>query len=155
MASVTKDWLEAVAVKDPHGCWLWPRAKIKPMGYGVLRIGRGAGVLYYLHRLAWELWKGPIPEKLCVLHRCDVASCYNPDHLFLGSRRDNNEDRDSKGRTRKGEKHADSILTVGDVIAMRERHRNGERTCDLAKVFGICRQAVYDVVARRNWKHVP
>jgi len=54
----------------------------------------------YAHRLAWAEANGPIPEGMAVLHRCDVRTCVNVEHLFLGTLIDNNMDRDRKGRTR-------------------------------------------------------
>jgi len=80
--------------KGPE-CWLWT-APTDTKGYGQLRVG---GRLVMAHRLSWELANGAIPEGLCVLHRCDVAACVNPGHLFLGTKGDNNTDRHRKGRT--------------------------------------------------------
>lgn len=90
-----------------------------------------------------------------VLHRCDVRRCFNPEHLFLGTHKDNMEDRDSKGRVRHGEDHADAVLTTEQVIEIRRRYKEGERKCDLSDVFGISRQGIYCIVNHRNWKHVP
>jgi hypothetical protein len=44
------------------------------------------------------LFIGPIPDGICVLHRCDVKPCFNPDHLFLGTKGENNADTTAKGR---------------------------------------------------------
>lgn len=48
----------------------------------------------------WEQANGPIPKGMCVLHRCDVRHCVNPNHLWLGTQRENIADRDAKGRNR-------------------------------------------------------
>ncbi len=76
-------------------CWLW-RGVLKPNGYG--NFGRARSDTVYAHRFSFELTRSRIPAGLCVLHRCDVRSCVRPDHLFLGTQRDNAEDRDAKGR---------------------------------------------------------
>lgn len=56
------------------------------------------GRMRLAHRVAWMITNGPIPDGLCVLHRCDNPPCVNPAHLFLGTVQDNNADRDAKGR---------------------------------------------------------
>ena len=76
-------------------CWLWQGATYCRMHYGCLGIG---GRTTRAHRFSWELHNGPIPDGLCVLHRCDVPRCVNPDHLFLGTKLDNMKDRTAKGR---------------------------------------------------------
>ena len=77
-------------------CWLWQPGKDKD-GYGKIKV---AGKHLRAHRLSYELYVGPIPESVMVLHRCDVPGCVNPDHLWLGTALDNNRDRDQKGRNR-------------------------------------------------------
>src|SRR5258708_7030756 len=72
------------------GCWLWMRC-VDDGGYG--KIG---GEL--AHRISWTAFIGPIPDDLCVLHHCDTPCCVRPDHLFLGDRKINAEDRETKGR---------------------------------------------------------
>ena len=98
-AFVARFWRKVA--KHSSGCWLWYGAR-NGNGYGVC----GAGGLKWLaHRVAWELSCGPIPEGgdyhgTCVLHRCDVPLCVNPDHLFLGTQADNMRDKAEKGRGR-------------------------------------------------------
>jgi hypothetical protein len=81
---------EKVVAISESGCWLWTGA-LTEYGYG--RIGAG-----YVHRLSYQSSKGTIPSGMCVCHTCDVRSCVNPEHLWLGTISDNTADRDKKGR---------------------------------------------------------
>jgi hypothetical protein len=80
------------------GCWLWQGDKWARPEHGYGRIWLN-GRRVKAHRVAWELYVGPIPPGQHVLHKCDVRLCVNPEHLFLGTKIDNNTDRDQKGRT--------------------------------------------------------
>ncbi len=86
------------------GCWIWTKSK-DSCGYGHTSVRKR---IIKAHRLSWIIHFGPIPELtsgdrgvMQVCHSCDVPACVNPNHLFLGSARDNARDADSKGR-RKG-----------------------------------------------------
>jgi len=86
---------------QPHlgPCWVWLGYK-NPKGYGQINLGRPRK-LRLVHCLSWELAYGPLPVGLCVLHHCDTPACVRPDHLFLGTRVDNNADMRAKGRASK------------------------------------------------------
>lgn len=76
------------------GCWLW-KGFVHKNGYGEMSYhGDGKRV----HRLSYFLFKGPIPEGMDVCHACDVRHCVNPDHLWIGTRKQNMEDCSSKRR---------------------------------------------------------
>lgn len=82
------------------GCWLW-LGMVGDSGYGKIAIGSrsdGSRRIVPTHRLAWELANGPIPHGQCCLHRCDQRLCLSLDHLFLGTRRENQMDMASKWR---------------------------------------------------------
>lgn len=96
---------------------------------------------------------------MCVLHRCDNPPCVNPNHLFLGTKADNNHDRDSKGRSRggslPGEQHPGSRLSREQVLVIRLRASEGVAQQDLAKEYGVSYQHISDLVLRKRWAHIP
>jgi hypothetical protein len=90
-----RERLEVSTVPEPNsGCLLW-LGSVSGSGYGRIRIN---GVAVSTHRAAWESVNSPIPTGLVVCHKCDVRSCCNPAHLFLGTHKDNAADKVRKGR---------------------------------------------------------
>lgn len=95
MAGVGWDVIERHIERIPFsGCWVWMGA-LQGKGYANTDTFRNTK---RGHRVTYELRNGPIPNGLMVLHRCDVRCCVNPDHLFVGTARDNILDAISKGR---------------------------------------------------------
>lgn len=136
------------------GCWEWFAAK-DHFGYG--QIGRyGRRNLIRAHRLSWLLFNGPIPDSLCVLHRCDNPSCVNPNHLFLGTKKDNAIDKAKKGRSYspRGETNGRAILNEKKVKSIRKFHKNGILCKDLSLMFNTPVSTIYKVVYRVTWKHI-
>lgn len=127
------------------GCWLWTDAPGRG-GYGRLFVN---GADRKAHRVSYEIHKGPVPQGLQVLHRCDTPACVNPAHLWLGTIADNARDRDAKGRQAKGEDAGPAKLTLEDVLEIKA---SPERNFVLAERFGVSRTAISLIRRGKNWK---
>lgn len=131
------------------GCWEWTAYR-KPDGYGRFNFN---GRMCLAHRAAWLLLKGPIPDKLLVLHSCDNRRCVNPDHLFLGTQKDNMDDmlRKDRGVFVRGERIGTAKLTAEAVREIRTSPKTGGQ---LAREYGLSKTAVNNVRAGKTWTHV-
>jgi hypothetical protein len=124
-------------------------------------------------RLAFEYAIGPVPLGHDVCHKCDNPPCVNPDHLFAGTRAENNADMVAKGRARRvhgrftgkrgpgsvppyrrGEAHPGARLTEDAVRRIRAMHESGSAQRAIARQIGVSATAVRDVVSGRTWRHV-
>lgn len=139
-------------VNKTDGCWLWTAGKFH-YGHGQFWLNESRPN-ERAHRLAWEDRNGPIPEGLCVCHKCDTPACVNPDHLFLGTQGDNNADRNAKGRTCIGTRHPSSKLTedaVRKIHSLREARLSQRR---ISKAVGVSQTLVWRVLSGRSWGQV-
>lgn len=110
-----------VALIPFHTCWEWT-GKRSWNGYGRTSINRrqtGA------HQMSWEIHNGKIPDGMCVLHKCDNRGCVNPNHLFLGTKKDNTKDMMNKGRGMKGVFRVFNCKHCGKPKEL----RNGQKIC--------------------------
>lgn len=160
-------------VEKGDGCWRWT-GKPSSAGYG--RVGVGKRRVVFAHRRAWELTHGPVPDGMCVLHRCDNPICVRPDHLFLGTRGDNARDMASKGRAhlqrrphamagdkhwsrqkptlvRRGEDHHQAKLAAADAVAIRNAFADGATHAALAAQYGVSEGTIGFIVKGTTWKH--
>lgn len=87
--------LQKIVIQD-NDCWIYQGGK-NNIGYGMIRDGKK---MRTTHRVSYEQHKGPIPHGLCVMHSCDNPICVNPDHLSLGTMKDNMHDMINKGRAK-------------------------------------------------------
>jgi hypothetical protein len=106
------------------GCWLWTGAATIA-GYGSITVD---SIQTGAHRYMWALHNGPIPSGAFICHRCDTPSCVNPDHLFVGTPRDNTRDMWRKGRARLG----DNMLRA---TAVASRNRSARTHCNHGHAF--------------------
>lgn len=114
-------WLY-VDIRKPNDCWNWT-GYIGSGGYGRYRM-RSLKKIWSAHRFAYIIIHKSIPPKMLILHKCDNGLCVNPNHLFLGTHKDNMKDMVSKGRQARGDKHG---LRLYPELAARGK-RNGRYT---------------------------
>jgi hypothetical protein len=128
------------------GCWLW-HGSVDRFGYGIY----GATGERKAHRLAYQRTKGPIPRGFVVRHRCDVKGCVNPDHLVIGTHKDNSRDAMERGQVARGTRNGASKLDERQVLEIRARLAGGESTVRLARAFGVSQSLVSQISLRQAW----
>lgn len=142
-------------------CWEWIGYK-NHGGYGIIITQNKQR--WRASRLSWVVHHGNIDGDLCVLHHCDNRACVNPSHLFLGTRRDNANDRIKKGRPGGkrgkpplGERNGSAKLTSEQVREIRRRYIPRNRTnggSALAREFGVTQTTVSSIILGYHWSHV-
>ena len=158
VGTVAERFWHYINKNGPGGCWVWT-GTLNDAGYGILGINN-RGRIERAHRLSWQMAVGPIPANLCVCHHCDNRRCVNPQHLFLGTRDDNNRDMRSKNRwskppVRYGILNNKTKLNDVKVREIRSLHATGQYTHrELARQFGIDRSQVGHIVNGECWKGV-
>jgi len=168
---------DAYVYHEPNtGCWLWGGG-VGRSGYGVFcsSWSKGARIQDSAHRIAWARANQQMPEGgMFVCHKCDVKTCVNPDHLFLGTPKENTADMFRKGRWRqpdrsnaargdrhgsktkpgrlpRGSAHHSAKLSEDDVRAIRASDLS---LAEEARARGVTVQAIYRIRRGLTWRHV-
>lgn len=126
-------------------CILWPKAKNKA-GYGITWSNNKWA---YAHRAAVNAKPGEV-----VRHICDNPSCVNPEHLKIGTHKENSEDMVAKRRHRFGESCPLTKLNGHDVLAIRALQFSDRSSREVAKMFNISKTNVLDIWNRKIWKYL-
>lgn len=146
----------SVAVGEADECWLWQGA-MSANGYGSFKTGRK--VCDGAHRVAYTLFNKASPGAMHVCHKCDDPRCVNPNHLFLGTRTDNMQDKIRKGRSRngdqRGEKNPRSKLSADQVAEVKAKILSGKTNTSIAKDYGVSHHLISKIRRGKAWGSVP
>jgi len=136
---------------ESTGCWTWIKCLSKD-GYGFIHDYVEDKIkLKRAHRASWEIFRGPIPDRLCVLHKCDNTKCVNPEHLWLGTNNENMKDMSIKKRASWGIKNHLCKLSefqVKEIRKMKGTHKS------IANKFRVSSTLISFIKNNLIWKHI-
>ena len=126
-------------------CWYW-RGSLNRLGYGcMLAMGESKA-----HRISYRLFHGPIEPGKFILHRCDVRNCVNPDHLYIGDRKDNARDKYRRQRDTSSDLSQDQVREIKAALF---NYKLG--MCkDLAAKYGVSPGVISDIRLGHTFRHV-
>lgn len=146
-------------ISPENGCWEWSGAKT--VGYGRITIGsRSDGTRresYAAHRASYEAFIGIVPDGYDVCHQCDNRGCVNPEHLFVGTRKDNMQDCINKNRfvyiePQRGELHPQAKLSAQDVKEIRSTNYSSNK---LGSLYGVSGRQIRSIRAYEYFQEPP
>lgn len=137
-----------------YGCWIISSHKPNDKGY-VHFIRKG--IKQKFHRYMYEKHIGKIPDKILVCHKCDNKRCGNPEHLFLGTHKDNAQDALKKNRLAdtKGEANGRAQITEETAKEIKFWIEQGIYTApELAMIMGVSIDVVKNIKSGKTWKYL-
>jgi HNH endonuclease len=145
--NIEEKFYNCIEIITETGCWIWLRS-LNNSGYAIVNESRK---IIPMHRWSYERFKGKIPENMCVCHSCDIRSCVNPNHLWLGSWQDNINDKVNKNRQAKGEKAPKAKLTSEMVL---EIYKSKAPIKLLMKKYNMSKRSIVGIRHKESWKHI-
>jgi len=136
-------------------CLLWTKYT-GAYGYGhTCKLVDGKWKNVKAHRAAYEERFGPVPDGLCVCHKCDTPAGCNPEHLFLGTHAENMQDMKQKKRAvgHAGQSHPRTKLKDSDIPTIRELIKT-ESCVAVAERYGVKKHVIHDISRGRHWSHI-
>ena len=148
------DFIENNTVKVPwSGCSIWMGA-VTHGGYAQSNVAARTEGTTIVHRALFQHLNGSIPNGMYICHSCDTPSCVNIDHLFLGTPKDNAQDRKKKRRSasKQGELNGNSKLKFGDVVQIKKLINRGDLQKDIASRFGVSVESIGLISRGLTWR---
>lgn len=137
-------------------CWLWTGGT-RVGRYGGISLGRRGEGIISTHRFSYQLHKGKIPKGKIIMHKCDNPLCVKPDHLFMGTQKDNVLDMIAKGRQGKtGAKKGTGSrnhLTMEQANNLREEYKSGVSQVKLADKYGLGQSTVSRIIRQQTFNN--
>lgn len=147
-----KQRFDSKYIVNENDCWIWQDTLKTTFGYGILRVN---GKSIRATHISLHLHKGiTVPTGHCVCHICDVKSCVNPDHLFVGTQKDNMSDMAQKKRSLIGERNPNAKLNSTMVSLIREASKEGFSIASISRYFKIGAATIGKIARHKNWIHV-
>lgn len=136
-------------IQKTDTCWLWMAHTNR--GYGQFRVGLKQ---CKAHRVAYELWVGPIPDGLLIRHKCDTPRCVNPAHLEIGTPKENSNDMVQRGRSYKvkGTAHPHSKLTEEDIVEIKILNEFDMSQKEIADILNVTQTTIGNTMKANNLK---
>lgn len=144
------DFWRRIEIRGLDDCWNWSKGK-SDKGYGRYTKAKRNGMPSGSHQVAWILTNGSIPLGLYVCHSCDNPSCCNPKHLFLGTAKDNAQDKVKKGRQPKGEQIPSHKLTEDQV---RSILKSNDSAITLSQYYNVSVVLIHLIKKHKSWSHL-
>jgi len=134
-----------------NGCWKWKKAKERN-GYARVEVGKRK--VKQAHIVSYLIHKGEIPEGRLVLHSCHCRECTNPEHLHLGSHKQNMKEMVEADRQAKGKKHGMAKLEEEQVKIIKDLLKKGIEGSKIAKMFNVSKVSISNIRLNKIWKHI-
>jgi hypothetical protein len=144
---IDRFWKKVDKTSNSNGCWIFGNGK----GYQMFGPEYNA---MYAHRFSYTIHKGKIPYGLFVCHTCDNPGCVNPEHLWLGTNKDNTDDKVAKGRQLKGSQIPSARFTEAQIYEIRSATYYYGLNRDLAKKYNCRQEVISKLRSGQGWKHV-
>jgi hypothetical protein len=143
-----------VDVRGENECWLWTGSLDKD-GYGKFAYYRLSKVRHVrAHWFSYRVSVGRVPKGLSICHTCDVPTCCNPAHLWIGTNTENTSDRNQKSRQARGSRDGNARLSEIDIPIIRRLLSEGLTCRRIGQIFGVAENTIGHIKRGETWRHI-